>query len=121
MMAALTAAKTALATIPGVISCKIGFEENISPADFPLIRIIPTRLSPGRPYDKRTCEVRIVFGMPTTNSEGLEDVYDDLFTLEASIIAKIKTLSGRYISTETDEDQLQMYKLMAINAELQGA
>ena len=48
-MTALEAARDALALIAGVASCKIGLEANISPADYPLIRVVPSRLTPGRP------------------------------------------------------------------------
>ena len=43
MMAALEAVRNALAALPGVTTCKIGMEDNISPADYPLIRIVPGR------------------------------------------------------------------------------
>lgn len=120
MIAALKAARDAMATIPGVASCKIGFEANISPGDFPLIRLVPVRITPGRPYHKRTAEVQIIFGAQTADSEGLEKVYEDLDTLEAAILAKVKTLAGRYIETISDEDRLEAYKLMAIRVELEG-
>lgn len=120
MMTALTTARDALATIPGVASCKVGFEANISPSDFPLIRLVPSRIIAGRPYHKRTAEVQIIFGAQTADSEGLETVYTNLFTLEASILAKVKTLAGRYIETLTDEDRLDAYKLMAVRVELEG-
>lgn len=120
MMAALVAARNAMATIAGVSSCKVGIEANIGPADYPMIRIVPRRIEPGRPYHQRTCECLIYFGMPTANSEGLEKVYEDLFALEAQIIAKIKTLQGRYIETITDQDQIDTYKVMTVRAELEG-
>lgn len=120
MMAALEAARTALALISGVASCKIGLEANISPADYPMIRLVPTRITPGRPYNNRTVETQIYFGAQTANSLGLETVYTDLFALEASILATLKTLGARYIETLTDEDRLDAYKLMAIRCEIQG-
>ena len=49
-------ARDALADIPGVVSCKIGIEKNLSPADYPMIRLVPSRLSPGRPYSARTIQ-----------------------------------------------------------------
>ena len=120
MMTTLEAAKTALALIPGVASCKIGLEANISPADYPMIRLVPTRLTPGRPYANRTSETQIYFGTPTANSEGLEAVYTELFELEALILEELRKLGARYIETITDEDRLDAYKLMAIRCELQG-
>ena len=115
--AALLAARTAFATL-GVASCKIGLEANISPADYPLVRIVPSRITPGKPYAKRSIECLVYFGVPVANSEGLELVYETLFILEANLLGKIRTLEGRYIETITDEDRLDTYKLMAVRCEL---
>ena len=121
MMTALEAARDALAAIAGVSSCKTGLEANISPADYPLIRLVPARITPGRPYGNRTAETLIYFGMDRGEAEdGLETVYEKLFELEASILTVIKTLQGRYVETLTDSDELPTYKVMAIRCELQG-
>lgn len=120
-MSALTtleAARDALADIAGVASCKIGLEPNISPADYPLIRLVPSRLTPGKPYGNRTIETLIYFGAQTTTSEGLETVYENLFALESAIIAAVQDFGGRYRETITDEDRLDAYKLMTIRCEL---
>ena len=42
----LTQIKETLATIPSVASCAVGVEANITPSDYPLIRLVPTRLTP---------------------------------------------------------------------------
>jgi hypothetical protein len=120
MNAALEAARDAFATIPGVASCKIGLEPNISPEDYPLIRIVPFRITPGRPYGNRSSETFVYFGVPVATSEGLESVYAELFELEAAILAKLKTLQGRYVETITDEDRIDTYKLMSIRCFLEG-
>lgn len=130
MMAALEAARTALllidtivdaaAEVPARGSVEIGLEANVGPGDYPLIRLVPSRITPGRPYASRTAEVLIYFGMPNTNSEGMPAVYAALFAMEAEIIEVIKTLQGRYLETVTDEDRLDTYKLMAIRCELLG-
>jgi hypothetical protein len=121
MMTALEAARDALALVDGVATCKIGQEANLSPADYPLIRIVPVRITPGRPYNNRTAEVLIYFGMDRGESEdGLEDLYDRLFTMEAAILEVIRTLQGRWVETLTDRDELPAYKIMAVRCELQG-
>jgi len=130
MMAELEAARDALKTCATIVaaaaetpargSCKVGLEANISPSSYPLIRLVPSRITPGRPYGNRTSETLIYFGMPTTLSQGLEQVYTDLFTLEAEILAILKTLQGRYLETITDEDRLDAYKLMVVRCELQA-
>ena len=123
MLATLTAARDALALIPDVASCKIGLEQGITAADYPLIRLVPSRITPGRPYNNRTAETLIYFGMDVTGADagGLEAVYAALFSLEAEILAKLKALGHRYIETITDEDRLDAYKLMTIRADLVGA
>jgi hypothetical protein len=128
MMATLEAARDALLLCPSIVaaqagtpatgSCKIGLEANISPSDYPLIRLVPARINPGAPYQNRTGEVLIYFGAPTANSAGLEQVYADLFTLEAEILQVVRTLGGRWRETLTDEDRLDAYKLMAARVEL---
>lgn len=117
-MDTLEAARDALKLITGVASCKIGLEPNISPADYPLIRLVPSRLTPGKPYSARMIDTLIYFGAQTAKSEGLETVYGDLFDLESAIIAAVQGLGGRYRETITDEDRLDAYKLMTIRCEL---
>ena len=117
-MNTLETARDALALIAGVASCKVGLEPNISPADYPLIRVVPSRLTPGKPYGARTIETLVYFGAQTAKSEGLETVYEDLFTMEQAIISEIQSLGGRYIETITDEDRLDAYKLMTIRANM---
>lgn len=121
MFAGLVAARNALADIDAVVSCKIGLESGIAPGDYPMIRLVPSRIVPGRPYSQRSAECLIYFGWPVGPSEtgGLEAVYESLFTLEAGILEVLKTLSGRYIETVTDEDRLDTFKLFAIRCELQ--
>jgi hypothetical protein len=121
MMATLEAARDALAEITGVASCKIGLETGISPIEWPLIRLVPDRLLPGKPYGHRTVEVSIFFGMDIGESEdGLQAVYAAAFELEAAILVVLKTLQGRYLETVTDSDRLPTYKLMAVRCELVG-
>jgi hypothetical protein len=127
-MDTLTAARDALALIPGVASCKVGMEDNISPSDYPLIRLVPSTLTPGAPYGARTIDTLITFGAQVTESEGLESVYAALFDLELAIREAVRALGGRYLTTVTDQDALPFvdgrpspYKLMAVRVELREA
>ena len=120
MFEVLEALRDALGAITGVASCKIGIEANISPADYPLIRLVPVRLIGGKPYNNRTTEVTIYFGADINKSQGLESVYETLFDLEAEIIKVIKANDCVYIETYTDEDRLDTYKLMYIRCEIKG-
>jgi hypothetical protein len=122
MMTTLEALRDDLAAISGVLSCKIGREPGVSPADFPLIRLVPERVTPGKPYGRRTVETLIFFGVKLDAADGLESVYEALFTLEASIIAAVRDIGGVYVETITDRDEIELpYKLMAIRCNLTGA
>jgi hypothetical protein len=118
MMAALEAVRDQLAAIAGVASCKIGLEANISPASYPLIRLVPARIVPGKPYAGRTGETLIYFGTQTANSQGLEFVYSELFDLEASMLEILRANGCRYVETITDEDRLDAYKLMTMRVDI---
>lgn len=111
--------RDALAELAGVASCRIGLEANISPADYPLVRIVPVRITPGRPYRNRTAECLIYFGTPIANAEGMETVYAELFELEAELLRTLHEQGCRYVETITDEDRLDTYKLMALRVEIQ--
>jgi hypothetical protein len=118
MLTELQTTRDSLALIPGVASCKIGIEQNLSPADYPMIRLVPARIIAGRPYQERECETFIYFGAATANSVGLEQVYADLFQLEAEILSLLKLGGHRYRETITDEDRLDAYKLMVIRCDI---
>lgn len=120
MYADLALFRDALALISGVSTCKIGLEVGICPDDYPLVRIVPVRITPGKPYSGRTAECLIYFGQQIgqADSGGLEAVYESLSTLEAAILVEVKALGGRYRETIADEDKLDTYKLMAIRCEL---
>jgi len=118
MMAALTALRDRLATVPGVATCKVGMEANMTPADYPMVRIVPSTLAIGKLLSSRRCELTIYFGQPIHEfSAGLESLYSSLFTMEAALINAANTTPGllvEYLETVLDEDRLDAYKLMAV-------
>lgn len=139
MMTAFEALRDALATLPGVQTCKIGLEANITPDDYPIIRVVPSRMTPlqtvlGGKVLARNGEVLIYFGAPVQpfedapDAEGrtrLEKLYAALFDMEAAIIETFAAPPAgvravRYLETITDEDRLDTYKLMAIRCEVVG-
>ena len=121
MMTLLTGLRDALAKIDGVASCAVGLEAAISPADYPLIRVVPSRVSDGAAIGRRNVEAMIYFGVNISEAEGgLEGVYASLFDLEALIRTVLNTNGGHYIETITDEDRLDTYKLMAVRCDLEG-
>lgn len=118
MMPALENAKAALAAIPGLVSCEIGRKEDVSPNDYPMIQIVPTRITPGAAYAGRTIEAWIYFGVPIEKVDVLENVYEGLSELEQQILDILGTIQGQYRETITDQDFFETYKLAAIRAEL---
>ena len=114
--------KTALAGVAGVATCKIGLEANMSPTDYPMVRIVPSRISDGTSLARRKIECLVYFGQPIHElSSGLEALYASLMSMESALLtAAIQSTSARYIETVLDEDRVDAYKLMALRLELQG-
>src|SRR5690606_23883464 len=106
----------------------IGLEAAITPDDYPLIRIVPSRLLPPAEGSMRqSMELLIYCGMPLLEaSDGLEAVYAGLLALEEAIREQMQFtllqagldagvfLRSEYLETITDEDRLPLYKLFAL-------
>ena len=131
--AQLTLIKTVLASVPGTATCRIGLEAAITADDYPIIRIVPTRLIPQEVGQRRQMELLIYFGAPLLEaSDGLEAVYETLLTMEQVIkdtltLTVVKTardqgqyLKTQYVETITDEDRLPHYKLFAMRWRVEG-
>ena len=120
----LAALRDRLATVAGIVTCKIGLEANMTPADYPMVRIVPSAIKRGIMLGQRSTECLIYFGMPAHEfTAGLEALYTDLLALEAALISAAETGSGypwRYLETIADEDRVDGYKLMAIRAVVEG-
>lgn len=130
MMAALEAARDALAAVPGLAdfdggkSCKVGLESGISPAQYPLIRVVPVRATPGRPYNQRTVEALVYFAAQIAQSQGLETVLAGLFDMEKAILDIGKAQGWRYLETIAAPNPFeapQAYQVMGIRFELPSA
>lgn len=116
----LLALRDALAEIDVVQTCKLGYEQGISPDQYPIVRLVPTQVLPAK-YGVRTVELGIVFGVPVSEAEGLEAIYAQLLALELDIIAVVKEYGGRYTATLADEDRISSYKLMQVQCEIETA
>ncbi len=122
-MAALSTLKTALSRVSGVVTCKIGLEANMTPDDYPMVRIVPSLARHSNVIGLRETEVLIYFGKPIHEFEsGLEDVYQELFAMEAALIdaAESSGVYCEYRETVADEDRVDGYKLMALRMAVQG-
>jgi hypothetical protein len=121
----LTAARDALADVPGVHTCKIGMESTLTPADYPIVRIVPTKLSESLArLTVRKAECLIYFGVAVHEfDDGLEALYSQLMEREAQILTTLRalgTISVRHIETIMDEDRVDAFKLMALRVSLEG-
>lgn len=117
--------KTKLAAVSGVATCKIGLEQGIAHEDYPIVRIVPQNIGEGGSYTRRKSSVFVYFGMPIDESnDGLESVYEQLLTMESNIVKESKVFGdgwrSKYIDTVTDEDRIEIYKLMAVRLEIEG-
>lgn len=122
-MVALLALKVALRAVSGVATCKVGLEANMTAADYPMVRIVPSLARHSNVIGLRESEVLIYFGKPVHEFEaGLEDVYQKLFAMEAALIDALEN-SGvycEYRETIADEDRIDGYKMMALRVSVQG-
>ena len=129
----LQAVRDHLGALPGVTTSRIGLEANMTPADYPIIRIVPGRMSNGPTMVRRKIETLIYFGQPiheftgepaSPGTTGLEELYAGLLAMEASIVSALRTVPGGvscvYRDTILDEDRTDAYKLLAIRCEISG-
>lgn len=115
MYSILECVRNELAWILGIKTCRIGVENSLSPDDYPIIRIVPQRISPASVLCKNQYVLQIYFGMPVSESDnGLEAVYASLSDLSESIIMTMQTsttFSAIWQETLLDEDRVDKYKL----------
>lgn len=113
-----------LATVAGVQTCRIGMEANMTPDDYPMVRIVPSLLRDSPVLGQRQAECLIYFGQPIHEfTDGMEALYEELLTMEATLIEAAETGAGyyfQYIETVMDEDRVDGYKLLALRGMVEG-
>lgn len=113
-----------LAAVAGVTTCRIGLEANMTPADYPMVRLVPSRITDGPTLHERSIELLVYFGQPVHEFEGgLQEQYAQLLAMEAALReAAFGTpeLYVEYVETILDEDRIDAYKLMALRLVAQG-
>lgn len=124
-MTVLQALRDTLAAVDGVKTCKIGLEATIVPDDYPIVRIVPSKLGPSAFMTEiRATECLIYFGMPLHEfDDGLEALYTELFTMETALIAALPrggVWVAEWLETITDEDRSEAYKMMALLVRVDG-
>lgn len=123
-MTTLETLRDAFAAVEGVVTSRIGLEANMTAEDYPMVRIVPSKVSDASVIGRRRTEALIYFGKPVHEfTEGLEALYAELFDMEAALIDAARLTPGLvfdYRETILDEDRIDAYKLMAIRATIEG-
>lgn len=119
----LIALRDTLAALPGIASCRIGLEPGIVPADYPLIRIVPSTYRRGEGA-RQELELLVYYGELANDFEagGIQAQYEWLFATEAAIkdAAIASGVVAAWVDTVLDEDRLPGYKLFASRFRLDG-
>ena len=121
----LTTLRDALAAVPGVATCKIGMESTITPADYPMVRIVATGSKWGSLIASRLVSIDIFFGLPAHEfTGGLEALYSALCGMEQDLMIAVLGLQGvvntNWIETIYDEDKVSAYKLACLKVSIDG-
>lgn len=120
----LAAVRAALAVLPGVATCKVGFEANMTAADYPMVRIVPSKIADGTNLQQRGTEVMVYFGQPIHEfTTDLEGQWQSLLTMEDAILKKLQASPGfffGYRDTFLDEDRIEAYKVLVIRGTVEG-
>jgi len=120
----LEAVRDQLATVPGVLTCRIGWEANVTPDDYPLVRIVPSKIGAGRSIGRRSVNAIIYFGKPIHEFEaGIEALYSEVMAMESALITAAEQTPGAsvlYRETLFDEDRVEAYKLFGLVVEIVG-
>ena len=124
--AALVSIRDALKGLDGVKSCKIGMEANITPDDYPLVRIVPSVLRDAVPRGiGDDTEALIYFGIPLHEFEGgLEAVYEAMLPFRDTLLEAARKANSVaavvHVETLLDEDRVEALKLLAIKVRIVG-
>ena len=111
--------KARLAVLPGVKTCKIGLEANLVAEDYPIVRLVPSRIAPLDPRGGIDAlnPLLIYYGWNLLEVDvGLEAIYEKLFAWRDAIRTAMldpdeSPLMWEYQDTFFDEDRLDRYKV----------
>ncbi len=95
MMTVLAALRDKLALVTGIATCKVGMESNMTPADYPMVRIVPSVIRDAPIIGRRRCDVLVYFGQPILEfTGGLESLYASVFALETALLEVAQATAG---------------------------
>lgn len=122
----LASVRDALATIADVKTCRIGMEAGITPADYPLVRLVPIQLEDGVARSTNNAvEAWVYFGIDCHEFEdGLEALCAKLSAVWVRLMDAMRQTSGVHsvvhVRTVFDEDRVEAFKLFAIRVRIVG-
>lgn len=121
--------------IKGIKTLKIGLEPNLSPSDYPIIRIVPSEVKLSDDFDLWACDISfsVYFGAQLHDKIGLDKIYKELYALEYEIKERLhnfqfepnesRTRGGglcRFVITRDDGDTLKNFKILVSEFEIKG-
>jgi hypothetical protein len=115
----LTTIQSRCEALDNVTTCKIGLEPNLTAADYPIVRIVPSVLRNNTACAWRVdAEVIIYYGELSYafNDGGIEAQYEWLLAMDVTIRNIIEVGDGwraKWLDTVLDEDRLPGYKIFA--------
>lgn len=122
----LASVRDALAEVEDVKTCRIGMEAGITPADYPLVRLVPIQLEDGIARSANNAvEAWVYFGLDCHEFEdGLEALYAKLSAVWLQLMDAMRQASGvhsvTHVRTVFDEDRVEAFKLFAIRVKING-
>lgn len=124
VQALLELVRDTLAAVPGVATCKVGREANMTPADYPMVRIVPTRIGEGDLVGRRSVSALVYFGQPIHEfTNGLESLYWQHLAMEDSLrgvlLGPATPFRCEHHETLLDEDRVEAYKVLAMRVTLE--
>ncbi len=109
--------------IPNIVTCKIGLEASLSPADYPIIRIVAGN-SQGAEYKHTLHQVKIYYGFNLSEFDGLDIIYEKLYALEKEIRDALEPglepYFCKWVNTISDEDRIPEYKILCSSFEVKS-
>lgn len=120
----LEAVRDALKAVPGVATAGVGLEANMTPADYPMARIVPQRIEDGTALGRESIEALIYFGSPIHEfSGGLEALYWDQLRMREALLAGLQAAEPQFFckhhETILDEDRVDAYKIFAMRVTIE--
>ena len=115
--------KQKLSAVQGLKTCAVGIEANLSPADYPLVRIVPNQFRKAESSHYRICDLYVYFGLPLTEGvTSIESIYSQLLEMEQQVIEATRigdNYRSTYQKTIVSGSEVEHYRLMVVVLETQ--